>query len=110
MMTPEQERLASLTANINTHDDLIDTLVLLQEKFDVRICAVTRGYVNDEFSQAHEFDGDGPRDLTDAEWEKFTDEWFWTKGYAEVMFSDVPNAIRWDLREASLVPQTTVVE
>lgn len=99
----------NFTENINTRDEMIDALIALERKFDVRISVVTRADVEDEFSQCHEFDGEGARAMTDAEWDKFASEWFWRKGYSEIMWDSVPDAIRWDLRDAGLIPNTSVV-
>lgn len=109
-MTTETHGEGILTENINTREELINALIALERKFDVRISVVTRGDVNDEFSQCHEFDGEGARDMTDEEWDKFRSQWFWRKGHSEIMWDSVPDAIRWDLRDAGLLPVGSVVE
>ena len=108
-MPYDTDKRASLTANINSYKDLREALRLLEEKFDVRIALLTRDDVNNEFSQSHEFDGDGAKDMTDAQWEKFTRGWLWSEGYLEVMLTDAWQAIRMDLLNAGLIPKTAVV-
>ena len=103
------EKIDSLVAHIESVDDAISAIIGLERKFNIRSAVITRGEVNDEFSQCHEFDGDGARDMTDQEWDKFTDEWFWRKGSSEIMWDGVSDAIRWDLREAGLIPNSSVL-
>lgn len=103
------EKFDALVTGINSLDEAIDTIIALERKFDIRCAVVTRGEVNEEYSQCHEFDGDGARNMSDDEWEKFAHEWFWTKGHSEIMWEGVSDAIRWDLRDAGLIPKTSVV-
>lgn len=103
------EKIDSLVAHIESMDDAIWAIIGLERKFDMRIAVVTRSDVNEEYSQCHEFDGDGAREMTNDEWDKFTDEWFWRKGSSEIMWDGVSDAIRWDLREAGLIPKTSVL-
>ena len=103
------EKIDSLVSHIDNMDDVINTLIALERKFDIKCAVVTRDDVNEEFSQCHEFDGDGAREMTDADWDKFASEWFWRKGHSEIMWDGVSDAIRWDLREAGIIPKTSVV-
>ena len=109
-MLPEAERRSLLTAYINSYDELREALHLLEEKFDVRIVALTRGDVNNEFSECHQFDGDGAKDMTDAQWERFTGTWFWEEGYFRLMMDDdLWTGIRHALLDENLIPPTSVV-
>jgi hypothetical protein len=57
-----------------------------------------------------EYEGDERRAMSDEDWDKFRQEWFWRKGYSDVMWEGVTEAIRWDLREAGLTPKEAVIE
>jgi hypothetical protein len=104
------EEMINVISKINHIDDVFRLLHALEHKFTFVSTIVTRGDVEEEFSQAWEFDGTGRREMTEDEWEKFSQEWFWRKGASEVFWEDVPTAIRFDLREAGLLPETAVVE
>ena len=101
-----------ITRRATTIDDFVDVLIALEFAYDVRTCVVTRGDVESEFEDSWLFDSDERerRKMTEEEWQKFRSEWFWRKGHSEVMWDGVIEAIRWDLREASLLPTEAVVE
>ena len=99
-----------ITRRATTIDDLVDVLIALESAYDIRTCLVTRGDVETEFEDSWLFDSDEKRKMTEEEWQKFRSQWFWRKGHSEVMWDGVNEAIRWDLREAELLPQTAIVE
>jgi hypothetical protein len=91
-------------------DDIVQVLIALESEYDIRIGVVTRGDVEDEFHQAWLFDGEENRQLTDAEWEEFSQDWFWLKGHSEVFWDgNIVEAIRYDLRDRGLLPKGAVV-
>ena len=104
------EEMTEVVSKINHIHDVFRIIRALEAKFEFVSTLVTRGDVDGEFAEAWEFDGPGRRNMTDDEWEKFTQEWFWRKGHSDVMWEGVVDAIRWDLREANLLPETAVVE
>ena len=106
----EPEEMKEVISKINHINDVFRIILALEQKFEFVSTLVTRGDVEEEFAQAWEFDGPGRREMSEDEWEKFTQEWFWRKGHSEVMWEGVVEAIRWDLREANLLPATAVVE
>ena len=103
------DRVNEIVSMIADDDEMVRVLCALERRFAVRISAVTRGDVEDEFQQSLLADELEPRQMTDDEWARFADEWFWRKGHSEVMFGGVPEAIRWDLRDAGIVPTETVI-
>ena len=105
-----EEPLNDVISRINHIDDVFRLIRALERKFEFVSTLVTRGDVDEEFSQIWEFEGDGRRQMSDDDWDKFTQEWFWRKGHSDVMWDGVIDAIRWDLREANLCPKEMVVE
>lgn len=90
--------------------NLYEVLLSIEYLFDVRIAAITRGDVNEQFREilfANEIDG---RDMTQEEWDKFSSEWFWRKGYYEIFWDGISEAVDWDLREAGLIPKSDICE
>ena len=104
------EVIAFIKERVTDFDDLVDLLVGLEYAYDVRTSVVTRNDVESEFEEAWLFESEENRKMTDEEWEKFCSEWFWRKGHSEVLWDGVIDAIRWDLREANLMPNGAVVE
>jgi len=90
--------------------NLYEVLMSIEHLFDVRIAAITRGDVNDEFRQTLLAEDIEERDMTPEEWDKFANEWFWRKGHYEIFWDGVSDAVRWDLREAGLIPETAICE
>lgn len=105
------ELIATIKESAKTLDDLIDLIIGLEWHYDIRLTAVTRDDVESEYQETWEFEGDEKRPkMTEDEWEKFRSQWFWRKGHSEIMWDGVTDAIRWDLREAGLLPTQAVVE
>ena len=80
-----------------------------------RISLITRRDVEDEFRDVVLNEADGSSEqldtkMTDEQWEIFQHSWFWRKGYSEIMWDGVMEAVRWDLREEGIVPNSVVVE
>jgi hypothetical protein len=101
--------IKSRVAGPDALDGLLDIIVALEWEYPVRISLVTKGDVESEFEEAWLFDGAEERQMTEEEWEKFRSEWFWRKGHSDIMWDGVTDAIRWDLREAGLLPKDAVV-
>lgn len=91
-------------------DDVFRLLLAIEGKFEMIMSAVTRADVNDQYRQMWEADDKEAKDLTDEQWEQFQQTWFWRDGYSEVMWDDVPTAIRWELREMGITPGDAVIE
>ena len=104
MKTPDE--IVEFASAITDRPQLWLLLSELERRLDVRFCMVTRDDVEYEFGAAN----DGHRTMDMSEWEQFKKEWFWSKGWGDVMFEDVSTAIRFDLREAGLIPREAVVE
>lgn len=104
------EKMNEIVFQINHINDVFRLVRLLERKFDFVSTIVTRGDVEAEYGDMWEYEGDGRREMTEAQWEEFSHDWFWSKGHADIMWDGIPNAIRWDLRERGLVPETAVVE
>lgn len=80
-----------------------------------RISLITRRDVEDEYRDIMLFEATDPDEpvetkMTDDQWETFRHSWFWRKGYSEIMWDGVMEAVRWDLREEGLVPYSVVIE
>lgn len=109
------EEMTDVVSKINHIDDVFRLLYHLEHKFTFRSTLITRGDVEQEFLHAWEVDpdahpGGGRRSMTEEQWEKFATEWFWREGYSDILWDGVSEAIWWDLREAKLIPETSVVE
>lgn len=106
------EVISYIKERATTIDDIVDVLIALEFSYDIRTCVVTRNDVESEFEESWLYDSDERerRKMTEEEWQKFRSEWFWRKGHSEVLWDGVTEAIRWDLREASLLPTESVVE
>lgn len=107
--------MGAIVSQINHINDVFRLLAHLEHKFEFRSTLVTRSDVEDEFRQAWEFDPDTPSEgplpsMTEEQWETFAAEWFWRKGYSDIFWDGVVEAIRWDLREAKIIPEDAVVE
>lgn len=105
MLTVEQIKTMS-------DKDITGLLLAIEKEHDVRFGLVTRSDVNDVFQNARmamtfgaEVDDKFPvRDMTDDEWTKFTEEWFWTKGHSEIFWDgDIMTAIQIDLEDCGLL-------
>lgn len=103
------EVISYIKERATTIDDLVDVLIALEYSYDIRTCVVTRNDVESEFEDSWLFDSE-ERKMTEEEWQKFRSDWFWRIGHSEVMWDGVIEAVRWDLREAGLLPPTAVVE
>lgn len=103
------EQMDAVVSQINHIDDVFRLMWRLENKFEFIGSVVTRGDVESEYGDMWEFDGPERREMTQEEWDKFRQEWFWRKGYSEVMWEGVTEAIRWDLREAGLAPKQAVI-
>jgi hypothetical protein len=104
------DQMDAIVSQINDIDDMFSVLWRLERKFEFIGSVVTRGDVESEFGDMWEFEGTERREMTQEQWDKFRQEWFWRKGHSEVMWDGVIGAIRWDLREAGLAPGTAVID
>jgi hypothetical protein len=105
------EEMTEVVSKINHIDDVFRLLHALEHKFTFVSTMVTRADVEEEYSQAWRYEGGHfGLEMSEEDWEKFSQEWFWRKGASEVFWEDVSTAIRFDLREAGLLPETAVVE
>lgn len=93
-----------------TMDEVFALLREIEREHHCRISMVTKDDVNDIYNLALASEGINRQDMTDEQWEKFTYTWFWAKGYAEIMWDGVQEAVAWDMRDEGIVPETVVVE
>ena len=91
-------------------DESLRIIALLEEKLEFVCSVVTRSDVQDIYKQMWTFEGTEPKDMTEEEWARFKQEWFWRKGHSEVMWEDVEQAIRMDLRDMALAPEEAVID
>lgn len=103
------EQMDAILFQINHIDDVFRLIRALEHKFDFVSTLVTRGDVECEYGDMWEHEGSERREMSDDDWDKFSQEWFWRKGSGDVMWDGVTDAIRWDLREAGLAPKETVI-
>lgn len=103
------DNVQRILGQVADEDEAIRLMIAFERRFAMRISVVTREDVEDEFQQSLLAEEREVRPMTDDEWARFADEWFWRKGHSEVMFGGVPDAIRWDLRDAGILPAETVV-
>jgi len=103
------EKMTEIISEINHINDVFRIVRLLERKFDFVSTIVTRGDVESEFCDAWEFEGEERREMTEAQWEEFSHDWFWSKGHTDIMWDGVTDAIRWDLRERGYLPATAVI-
>lgn len=106
--------MGAIVSQINHINDVFRLLAHLEHKFEFRSTLVTRGDVEEEFLHAWEVDfdarpGGSHRSMTEDQWERFASEWFWRKGYSDIFWDGVREAIQTDLHEANLVPKTSAV-
>lgn len=110
-MTGETRELiiSLIRAEVTDESDLMDLLISMEPVFDVRFAMLSRGEVENEFEEAWEAEGEH-RKMTDAEWAKFASQHLWATGHVDVFREGLWEAIRWDLREANLLPEGAVIE
>lgn len=99
-------------------NDLISLLLRIESLRDIRTAVVTRSDVNNVFHDAimsanmtitDESQHIEVRDLTDAEWEEFCQDWFWRKGHSDIFWSgDVHLAIHEDLQDRGFIKKAGV--
>jgi hypothetical protein len=93
-----------------TMDEVFALTREIEREHHCRISMVTKEDVNDIYKMAIASEGIESHDMTDEQWEKFIYSWFWSKGYSEVMWDGVQEAVAWDMRDDGIVPDTVVVE
>lgn len=104
-----QEKAERLVAEVTNLDEVFTLIRELEHAFDLRVSMITRRDVEEEYSTMWDYEGVETKELSPEQWEKFKDEWLWRKGYNDVMWEGVTEAIRWDLREAGLTPEEAVI-
>lgn len=85
-------------------------LAQLEHRCEFVSALVLRSDVEDIYRQMWEYEGNETKEMTDEEWARFKQEWFWRKGHSEVMWEDVENAIRTDFRDMAIVPEEAVID
>lgn len=106
------EEVTAIADQIAAHgiSGLFRVIAQLEERLEFVSAFVLRSDVQDIYKQMWTFEGTEPKDMTEEEWARFKQEWFWRKGHSEVMWEDVEQAIRMDLRDMALAPEEAVID
>lgn len=112
MSTIKPEEVTAIADQIAAHgiSALFRVIAQLERKLEFVSAFVLRSDVESIYKEMWDSEGHEPKDMTEEEWARFKQEWFWRKGFSEVMWENVDQAIRMDLRDLGLTPEEALID